>query len=296
MKTNKLILALIAGGLIGMASASSFAAGLGRLTVHSSLGQPLQAEIELLSIQKVEMETLSARVAPQEAFQEAKIEYSAALQGINFNIDTKPNGQPYLRITSTQPINEPFVDMLVELNWLSGRLVREFPLLLDPPGFTANKAPAAAAVVSQATAQPEKPRADVRRAETAPATSTSAGTISDQYVVKPGESLSKIAGKVRSKGVNLDQMLVALFRQNKHAFVGDNMNRLKARATLRVPPLVHHLLVNRVAGREPLRAVGREGPLVGQPQPAVDRHPRHELRIDEMPPAPADAPFGASKQ
>src|SRR5258705_4448904 len=129
MKTRKLIRALIAGGLLGLASVSSLAVGLGRLTVQSSLGQPLHAEIELLSVQKTELETLTARVAPSDAFQEAKIEFASILNNVRFSVETRSNGQPYLLVTTTQPVSEPFVDMLVELTWASGRLVREFPLL-----------------------------------------------------------------------------------------------------------------------------------------------------------------------
>ena len=112
------------------------AAGLGKLTVLSALGQPLSAEIELMSVQKDELSTLTARIASPEAFQQANIQYSPALLGARLSVERRADGRPYIRIVSLRPLSEPFIDVLVELSWAQGRLVREYTALVDPPGYT----------------------------------------------------------------------------------------------------------------------------------------------------------------
>ena len=114
---------------------NAYAAGLGKLTVSSGLGQPLRAEIELVSVQKDELSSVVARIASLEAYREAKIDRATSLSSIKISVESRANGEPYLKVISTKPVNDPFVDMLIELNWASGRLLREYTLLLDPPGF-----------------------------------------------------------------------------------------------------------------------------------------------------------------
>ncbi|MFO0458254.1 MAG: FimV family protein, partial [Burkholderiales bacterium] len=113
-------------------SANVDAAGLGRLNVQSGLGQPLRAEVEVTSLTREEAQSLSARLAPPEAFRQAGLEFNPALGALRFAIEPR-GGRTFVRITSTQPINEPFVDLLVELNWATGKFVREYTFLLDPP-------------------------------------------------------------------------------------------------------------------------------------------------------------------
>lgn len=228
------------------------AAGLGKLTVVSALGQPLRAEIELTASRE-EYSSLSARLASAEAFRNAGIEYSPVLAGIRFALDRRADGQPYLHVTSERPLNEPFIDMLVEVNWTSGRLVREYTFLLDPPDVFRKPAPAPVAVpqvrppaaVAPQVGATEPPRAVVPTEQRPrapavaepkpvpkPAEKPAEGASRE---VKKGDTLSKIASEVKPEGVNLDQMLVALFRSNKDAFDGGNMNRLRAGKILTIP-------------------------------------------------------------
>jgi pilus assembly protein FimV len=242
--------------LIG-ASFAVHSAGLGKLTVSSALGEVLAAEIELVSLQAGEVDSLSARVASTDSYRDAKIEYSSVLRLLRFSVEKRANGQAYLKLTSVAPINEPFVDVLIEVSWPSGRLQREYPILLDPPGFAqaksataavaarpapaaspAGAAPAAAAPASApATAVPSTTGAPSAKGEMAaarPALATEPGK--DTYgPVEKGETLSKIAGEVKSSSVSMEQMLAALYRENKAAFIDNNMNRLKAGQILRVP-------------------------------------------------------------
>ena len=113
----------------------AWAAGLGKLSVLSTLGQPLRAEIEIVSLQKGEGDTLGARLAPGEVFRQANIDLNPALMSVKFAVQRRPGGQYVMTLTSGAPINEPFIDVLVELNWANGRLVREYTFLLDPPEY-----------------------------------------------------------------------------------------------------------------------------------------------------------------
>lgn len=235
---------------------NAYAAGLGKLTVLSALGQPLRAEIELTSVSKDEAGALSARLASMEAFKQASIDFNQALTGLQFSIQQRGDRQ-FIRVTSSQAMNEPFVDMLLELSGPGGRLVREYTFLLDPADLrtaqSAQVAPAPVATVplersAQATVQsqsvlqaapPAQAAPGARPVEQAkrgspPAAAQSAGE-TGEYRVRNGDSLAKIANQVRSNGVSLDQMLVALYQNNPNAFVGKNMNRLKAGQILAVP-------------------------------------------------------------
>jgi len=138
------------------------AAGLGRLSVQSFLGQPLRAEIEIVSLQPGEESSLEARLASGNAFAQAGIDFNPALTGIQFTLD-KRDGRPIIRVSTRQAVNEPFVDLLVELRWATGLFVREYTVLLDPPGYQGIKpqpmavAPATAPAETAAPAAPAAP-------------------------------------------------------------------------------------------------------------------------------------------
>jgi pilus assembly protein FimV len=129
------------------------AAGLGRLSVQSFLGQPLQAEIEVVSVQPGEEASLEARLASSNAFAQAGIEFNPALSTIQFALD-KRDGRPVIRITTRQSVNEPFIDLLVELRWSTGLFVREYTVLLDPPGYEGPRPQPMAAEPATARAPP----------------------------------------------------------------------------------------------------------------------------------------------
>lgn len=149
-----------------MLSASVSAVGMGAINVVSALGQPLKADIGLLAVSKAEKTSLVARLAAPEVYKIAGLEYPFGNK-FKFQIESRADGEPYLAVSSAQPINAPFVTMLVELTWASGKLLREYTFLLDPPGYVAEQpaqaqvqaiapevqAPASAVVA--ATAEPE---------------------------------------------------------------------------------------------------------------------------------------------
>ncbi|MFA7291164.1 MAG: FimV/HubP family polar landmark protein [Rhodocyclaceae bacterium] len=218
------------------------AAGLGKVTVFSALGQPLRAEVEL-SASREELASMKAGLASPDAFKSAGLDYASALLTIRFVIDKRASGQPVIKLSSDRPLNEPFVDMLLELNWASGRLVREYTFLLDPPEIAAKAAVPVVVPEARATAPKPVAVAPAAAATPAPAASRPAPAApaeakaesGDAYQVKRGDTLRKIAAENQHEGVSLDQMLVGLFRANKDAFDASNMNRLKAGKILTVP-------------------------------------------------------------
>ncbi len=227
--------------------ASANAAGLGKLTVLSSLGQPLQAEIELTAVSADEAGALVAKLAPAEAFRTANIDFNPTLLSLRFDIAQR-DGRQLIRITSSQPVNEPFVDMLLELNWTGGRMVREYTFLLDPADMRATQAPQVAAPVDLGrTAAPSAPAAAPAAAAPAaapvapgtpapaPQPAAPAKPAANEYTVKSGDNLTRIANQVKPVDVSLDVMLVALYRANPEAFSGNNMNRLKSGRILALP-------------------------------------------------------------
>src|SRR5207302_1368596 len=150
-----------------LAGPMAHAAGLGQLNVISPLGQPLNAEIEIVSLQAGEEEGLVARLAPPDAFREAGIEFNPALVTVRFAIERR-GGRPMLRVRTTQPVNDPFLEMLVELQWTTGRLVREYTVLLDPPEYKRPQAIAAAPVAPVKPAAAPEPAAEAPTAQPAP--------------------------------------------------------------------------------------------------------------------------------
>ncbi|MGH8799838.1 MAG: type IV pilus assembly protein FimV, partial [Casimicrobiaceae bacterium] len=228
---------LLAGALT--LPVAAFALGLGKLTVQSGLGQPLSATIELTSAQKDELDTLRARIADPAVYRDNNVQYPAAVSRARIVVEQTANSAPYLRVTTTQAVNDPFLDLLVELNWATGRVVRDYTFLLDPPSGTETQAVEPAAPI-QAQAAPVAPAGTAqtpsargtRRAAAAPAGAPAAG---ETYTIKRGDTLSKIAQQVKPADVSLEQMLVALFRSNEGAFDGRNMNRLRSGQIVTVP-------------------------------------------------------------
>jgi len=233
------------------------AAGLGKLSVISGLGEPLNAEIELLSTDADELATLTAAIAPEDAYSVQGIDRTPIHSSIKIELGKKPDGTPVLRLSTRQPVSDPFLDMLIQVDWATGRLLREYTALLDPPGYTSQTStPQSSTSSSQVTngqkeapspvASGEAPVAKIKASGTnksyskktaskASQNSESAikadsssmqATSAEDYTTQRGDTLHAIASNMQVEGVSLDQMLVGLYRANKNAFDG-NMNRLK---------------------------------------------------------------------
>jgi pilus assembly protein FimV len=214
------------------------AAGLGKMTVMSGLGEPLNAEIEIAA-NKEELSSLSARIAPSETYAEQGVERASSLSSVRVELGRKPDGTPILKISSQQPVNDPFLDMLIQVDWSTGRLLREYTALLDPPGYgdrSTSGAEAAESPKLPAVAAPSKKNTTKSAPALAGASKPASSAASaDTYVTKRGDTLRNVARNMQVDDVTLEQMLVGLYRNNREAFMGDNMNQLKVGQIMRAP-------------------------------------------------------------
>ena len=276
-----------------MLSTTVSAVGMGGINVASALGEPLKAEIDLVSISKSEKDSLVARLASPDSYKNAGLEYPYG-NNFKFEIKSRADGQSYISASSVQPVNDPFVSLLVELTWSAGKLSREYTFLLDPPGYVAEQpakaqvqavapevqaatpataastvpaAPEGSAVTSalqaapvvtvapeeqapaEAAAQPEEQTAPMETAaqpeEQAVPMETETGQEQvampvaaepkEWIEVQRGDTLYKIAARYKLANMNLDRMLVALYRANANKFDGRNMNRIRAGKILQLP-------------------------------------------------------------
>ena len=240
------------------------ALGLGRITVQSALGEALRAEIEVPEISADEANSLRVGVAGPEAFKAAGLEYSVAVVGVQVSLQKRADGRSYLRLSSTRPVTEPFVDLILQASWASGRVVRDYTMLFDPPTLRQSAAPTApvlqrapapgAAGIASIPYYPSAPPqaqagnqvitrpAPVTKAPAAQPVQPSRPTVAakpassgQQVTVKPGDTAGKLAAQTKPASISLDQMLVALLRSNPDAFIGGNINRLKSGAVLDIP-------------------------------------------------------------
>ena len=217
-----------------------YALALGKLTVTSALGQPLVAQIELGAASREELDSLQAKVADPSLYRQNNLTYQSVLSRARVTVERTPDGRAVLRVTSPTPVNEPYLDLMVDVNWASGRVVRENTFLLDPPGATNTMLavdPVAPARVGAATtaAAPQSAAPVARAVPAAAPAAAPAAPPGDGHVVRRGDTLSKIAAQYKPDEVSLDQMLVALFNANANAFEGNNMNRLRSGAILTIP-------------------------------------------------------------
>ena len=250
---QKTVLAAAATTLLGLVSPSVLALSLGRITVQSALGEPLRAEVDIPEINAEEAASLKTVVAPPSVFQAAGLEYNPAMANVKASLQTRANGRAFIRLSSDRAINEPFVDMILESTWASGRIVRDYTMLFDPvtlkkPESTAPgtvQAPSQAQVPSATRSPAPSPvatapgrgetRTQVRPVPPKPAAPPPADERTQKIRVRSGETASGIAEKNLPVNVSLDQMMVALLRANPDAFIRDNINRMKAGVVLEIP-------------------------------------------------------------
>ena len=260
-------LASVVALLASLASLDAQALALGRVTVQSALGEPLMAEIDIAEITTDEAASLRAGVASADAFKAAGLEYTPAVIGVQVSLQKRPDGRSYLRLSSSRPVAEPFVDLVLEASWSSGRIVRDYTMLFDPPSLrsasTVGAAPVTAPVLPRQLAPADIPPARgtaavpdyptrpqpagaaavaptpaptrVTPQESRAKAPVSAPAGKKQVAVKWGDTAGKIVVQNMPASVSLDQMLVALLRSNPAAFIGGNVNRLKTGSVLEIP-------------------------------------------------------------
>ncbi|HZX80522.1 MAG TPA: FimV/HubP family polar landmark protein, partial [Lysobacter sp.] len=237
---------------LALASGSVHALGLGQIQVKSGLGEPLLAEIPVISNDPTELVDLDAALASPETFTRIGLEPPIGIVAdLRFTVGSDAQGRPVIRITSVQPVTQPLLNFLVEVDWGQGRLVREYTAAVDRPGSVA-AVPTAPVQAPEVEAAPviERPESPVAQAPVptipppqqgtsptpppvaaAPAAQSAAG----EYQVRAGDSASGIAARLAPEGVTADQAMVGLLRANPAAFIGGDLNRLRGGSVLRVP-------------------------------------------------------------
>lgn len=253
------------GIALTLVSGAALALGLGEIRVKSQPGQPLLAEIPVISNEPGELEQLQARLASPITFERVGLARPEGLvSSLNFAVALSDEGKPVIRVTSSEPVQVAAVNFLIEVDWGQGRLVREYSALVDTPGalaaanqpiIEAPLPPPANTIVREpepvAATQPATEPAPVPATETVPtpapvaaapvaaAPAPSPTQTGGELEVQRGQTLSQIArgflNNGAGQGYNLDQTMLALLRANPEAFINGNINRLKQGAVLRVP-------------------------------------------------------------
>lgn len=252
---------------LSLLTSTVFAAGLGALNVHSAIGEPLNADIALLSVDADDLSGLIATIASDEVYVSQGISRNLVHNNITITQGKSADGVLILNVKSTIPVNAAFLDLIVQLDWASGRIQREFTVLLNPPNAKASvdqmpskiEAPVIhqestsmqsssgntlenevnAIAIEDASVDLNTNGAKVATDETTQAladhaTSSTFDTSHELTTVR-GDTLSAIAKRFPNDGASLEQMLIALYENNQSAFINNNMNQLKVGQIVRVP-------------------------------------------------------------
>lgn len=214
VQVRKLVLAIAAASALssGMAQALQ----LGEMTLKSKLNQPLSVEIELLDVGGLTASEITPSLASSQAFVDAGVDRQAFLNDLTFTPVINPSGRSVVRVTSSRPLPDSYVRFLLQVQWPSGRLMRDYSVLLDPAKFeqpaptTATPAPRLGAPVASKAAQ---------------------------HTTTAHDTLWEIAEKHRN-GASVQQTMLAIQALNPDAFLDGNINRLKTGRVLRLPDRV----------------------------------------------------------
>lgn len=242
---RKLALSLAVAGALSATQANAL--GLGAIQVNSALNEPLKAEIKLLQVRDLSPLQIQPRMADIDEFSLAGISKSRFLSDVKFDVKVLPDGTGVISLNSSTPIKEPFLNFLVEVNWPSGRLVREYTLLLDPPLFDPTPAPGTQVVRPAQTAAPAPSTSQSAPGSSFAAPSQPAATTSNiqtrtnpntEVYVDVDDTLWELALEHRpNRSVTPEQMMLALQRKNPQSFPGGNINMMKAGTVMRLPTL-----------------------------------------------------------
>lgn len=237
--------------LLGSASAS-WALGLGDIEIDSSLNEKLRAEIELIDVDDLQPSEVIVSLASAEDYQRIGVERFFFLTDLRFSVTVNGQGDGSIEVTSTQPITEPYLNFLVEVLWPSGRMLKEYTVLLDPPTFSPAPAPSVSAPAQSAPDAEGTGRVERRTAQAPSREGTRVqldrergdspspldeGVVDGEYrMTDRNDTLWSIAQRTRpSQSVSVQQNMLAIQRLNPEAFLNGNINLLKAGYRLRLP-------------------------------------------------------------
>ena len=208
--------------VFGSAQALTFS----RPVVQSKQGEALRAEIDISEITVAEQIDLEAAIASPEIYKAAKIEapsVNGQVLDVQVQLLRRDHGWPYLKITSKQPVTHNFLDLLIDLRWATGRLLRDVSLSIDDGNTKKPTSPSMPGYTGRSSSSSAMPSLHNKEAQ------------SGQVTVKRGDTASELTASKMPENVSLDQMLLALLRSNPDAFVESNVNRMKEGALLTLP-------------------------------------------------------------
>ncbi|MFH0351787.1 MAG: FimV/HubP family polar landmark protein [Chromatiales bacterium] len=225
---------------------TAYTLGLGDLQKRSQLNERFYATVPIMNAKAEELDALTVKLADVERFRRAGLERPAFLSQLRFEVVETRDGPDSIKITSTGPIREPFINFLIEVNWSKGRLFREYAALLDPPAYkgrsslpptrpaTAGREPPRGAIVRDKSATP--PWRPEQRAARLAAGRAGLGAGGSYGPTVSGDTLWEIALSVRTDpSLSVQQIMFALLRANPDAFFLDNnINALKRGAVLQL--------------------------------------------------------------
>jgi pilus assembly protein FimV len=259
-------LAAVAFSLGCLHAGSLMALGLGEIKLESFLNEPLKASVDLLNMGGLHEEEIKIRLATSEDFDKLGLERAYFLTNIRFEVAADENGRARILITSEEPVLEPYLDFIVEARWPSGRLIREYTVLVDPPVFSQGAKATPAVSASQRVEEvegiaAEESTAAAKKNEVAdsntgdwglnvresnlpsgamPQRNYSAATAptpmpGTRYMISRDQTLWQIANQAKPAGVSVHQTMLDIQRLNPDAFINGNINRIKAGYIIYLP-------------------------------------------------------------
>ena len=233
------------------------ALGLGEISLESYLNEPLRAEVDLLNVQGLHEDQIRIRLATSEDFKRMGVDRAYFLTSISFNVEIDDSGRARIVLTSEDPVLEPYLDFIVEARWPSGRLLREYTVLVDPPVFDqAVPVVSASERVADIDGQPAPAkkkstevvtsgtRVDLKQGDLAPgemprrsfnADTANTPISGSRYMIHRDDTLWSIASRARPGGASVQQTMLDIQRLNPDAFINGNINLIKAGYIIYLP-------------------------------------------------------------
>jgi len=242
MVRNKLAAAIAAIGALQAGVVGAL--GMGELTLNSALNQPLDAEIRLHNTEDLDRAQVLINMAGAADFEKAGLSRDYVLTDVSFNVVLDGKGGGVIKVTTREPIIEPYLNFLVDTRWPTGRMLREYTVLLDLPVFSESSAKpiaqaagyrAAVSKPAAVTAPAQASSVATRTTVTPSARATATPSVEGDYRVRNDDTLWEIANNNRPASVSVQQTMVGIQNLNPQAFINGNINRLKAGSVLRMP-------------------------------------------------------------
>lgn len=229
--------------LFFLGSHSAFGLTLGRIHVQSAQGQTLRAELDIANMSAEESASVKANIAPETSFAAMGLEYKPLFADIQITLERRSDGSQFFKFLSLSTVNDKYLDMVLEVRWTAGRIVRNFTLLLDPPR-SSEAAKAVETLAAPALIDEPKPSDKATTQKPTPHT----------IMVAAGDTAGAIANQTKPNGTSVEQMLIALQQSNPSAFINGNINQIRAGAVLTIPDQADIQKINALDAVEAVKA------------------------------------------